>query len=279
MFKIDELLDLFQDEKIRKMLAYSYCLSQEKDKELSDSVFKQFLLLKKMNPNINVILDLTKEKSCFRCNENTIYMNNLSAVTFFHELTHLLSYNYSMFQIPYEYYFLKENFLADPSNKSNIMLILDLCKSKREELVQSLKNRILDRYKNITINEMDIFYQEPYDYQYDLIGNIEDIIDALYDGRSHSYGLVNITDINEIAIKAQKTSGHGCEYFSEKSFQFEEILAEYQTIKLIDPKNEIFFLLKKLLGTEFISFLEHRSNEICGKTPKIEFNNNISKKK
>ncbi len=70
MFKIDDLLGLFPNEKTRKMLVYSYYLSQEKDKEASDSVFEQFLLLKKMNPKINIILDTTKEKSYFNSAEN-----------------------------------------------------------------------------------------------------------------------------------------------------------------------------------------------------------------
>lgn len=91
-FKIDELLDLFPDEKIREILIYSCFLSQEKDKKSSDSVFKQFLLLKKLNPNINIILETTKENSYFSSGENIIYINSLSIETFFHELTHLLSF-------------------------------------------------------------------------------------------------------------------------------------------------------------------------------------------
>lgn len=271
MFQIDELIGLFPDEKIREMLVYSYFLSQEKDKESSDSVFERFLLLKKMNPNINVVLDTTRENSYFNSGENTIYINDLSIETFFHELTHLLSYNYLSFQIPNEYYLFKGKFRANPSNTSLIVQFLDLCKRKKEELFQNINT------KDINDNKIDNVHQEPHSSQLNLICMIEDIVDSLYDGQSFSQGLISIKDNNNIGFKAQKTAGHGCEYFSNNYFQFEEILANYQAIKLTDPKNEIFFLLKNILGTEFISFLEQRSSEICGKIYKIEFNNNISK--
>jgi hypothetical protein len=125
---------------------------------------------------------------------------------------------------------------------------------------------------------MNNIKQEPQSSQFDLICKIEDIIDSIYDGQSFSHGVVSIKDNNSIAIKAQKTAGHGCEYFSNSSFQFEEIIADYQAIKLTDPNNELFILLKNILGTEFITFLEQRCNEICGQISKIEISNNISKK-
>lgn len=278
MFKIEDLLSLFPNEKTREMLVYSYYLSQEKNKGLSDSVFEQLLFLKEQNPDINIILDTTKEKSYFSPTENIIYINNLSIGTFFHELTHLLSYNYLRFQIPNEYYSFKRNFIADPNNKSLIVQFLDLCKRKKAEFFQNYSNESIDNNNITTINEMNNVKQEPQSSQLDLIIQIEDIIDSIYDGQSFSHGVVSIKDNNSIAIKAQKTAGHGCEYFSNSSFQFEEIIADYQAIKLTDPNNELFILLKNILGTEFITFLEQRCNEICGQIFKIEISNNISKK-
>lgn len=274
MFKIDELLDLFSDEKIRKMLVASYRLSQENDKYLSDSVFEQFLLLKKLNPNINVVLDITKEKSCFNPEKDTIYINTLSIGTFFHELTHLLSYYYLSFKMPNEYYLFKENFHANPANTSLIIQFLELCKRKR---VKFLNESVNNEDANRNINENNNANYEQYSNSIDIICKLEDIVDALYDGRSFSQGLVNIDDINSYPVKSKPASGHGCEYFHTTSFQFEEILADYQAIKLTDSKNELFVLLKDILGIKFICFLEQRSNEICGKIPKIELNNSILK--
>ena len=278
MFKIEDLLSLFPNEKIRELLMYSYYLSQEKNKDLSDSVFEQLLLLKIMNPSINIILDSAKERSYFSPTENTIYINNLSIETFFHELTHLLSYDYLKFQIPNEYYSFKRNFIANPDNTSLIVSFLDLC--KRKKFLQRFNNESISDYNIKILNKMDNGQPEPQTSQYDLISMIEDIIDSIYDGQSFSHGLVSIKDNNSIAIKAQKTAGHGCEYFSNSSYQFEEILANYQAIKLTDPNNELFILLKNILGTEFISFLDQRCNEICGqKFINQKFiNNNISKK-
>ena len=279
MFKLEDLLSLFSNEKTREMLVHSYYLSQEKDKELSDSVFEQFLLLKRQDPNINIILDTAKERSYFNPAENVIYINNLSIETFFHELTHLLSYNYLKFKIPDEYYSFKRSFLSNPDNTSLIVQFLDLCKRKKNELF--LSNKRIDINKIVTLSEMNNDEQKlqmPQSSQLNLIGKIEDIIDSIYDGQSFSHGVVYIKDNNSNLIKAQKTAGHGCEYFSNSGYQFEEILANYQAIKLTDPNNELFVLLKSILGTEFITFLDQRCNEICGQIVKIEMDNYISKK-
>ena len=78
MLKIEDLLSLFPNENIKEMLVYSYYLSQEKNKDLSDSVFGQLLLLKSINPSINIILDSAKEKTYISPTENIIYINYLS---------------------------------------------------------------------------------------------------------------------------------------------------------------------------------------------------------
>ena len=276
MLKIEDLLSLFPNEKTKKMLVYSYYLSQEKDKDLSDSVFKRLLLLKSINPSINIILDSAKEKSYFSPTENIIYINNLSIETFFHELTHMLSYNYLKFQIPNEYYSFKRNFMANQDNLSLIVQFLDLCKRKKAEFFQGFSNESVNNYSIKTLNKNSNVQQEPQCSQLNIIQKIEDIVDSIYDGKSFTQGLVSIKDNNNIASKAQKTAGHGCEYFSNSGFQFEEILANYQTIKLTDPNNELFVLLKNILGAEFIFFLDQRCNEICGQISKREINN-ISK--
>ncbi len=276
MLKIEDLLSLFPNENIKEMLVYSYYLSQEKNKDLSDSVFGQLLLLKSINPSINIILDSAKEKSYFSPTENIIYINDLSIEKFFHELTHLLSYNYLRFQIPNEYYSFKRNFMANPDNTSLIVQFLDLCKRKKTEFFQRFSSESIS--ESIKDYKMNNVHQEPQCSQLDLISMIEDIVDSIYDGQSFIQGLASIKDNNTIASKAQKTAGHGFEYFSNSGFQFEEILADYQAIKLTDPNNELFVLLKNILGTEFISFLDQRCNEICGQISKIEMNINISKK-
>ena len=159
--------------------------------------------------------------------------------------------------------------MASQDNTSLIVQFLDLCRRKKTEFFQRFSSESIKDYK------MDNVHQEPQYSQLDLISMIEDIVDSIYDGQSFTQGLASIKDNNTIASKAQKTAGHGCEYFSNSGFQFEEILANYQAIKLTDPNNELFVLLKNILGTEFISFLDQRCNEICGQISKIEMNNNI----
>ena len=66
-------------------------------------------------------------------------------------------------------------------------------------------------------------------------------------------------------FKSKKSSGHGCDYFNKTGFEFEEIIADYQAIKLTDPNNEMFMLLKQILGNNFVSFLDKRCGVINGK--------------
>ena len=279
MFKLDDLLSLFPNENTRIMLVYSYYSAQ--DKELSDSVFEQLLLLKSQNPSINIVLDTSKERSYFSPDENVIYINNLSIETFLHELTHLLSYNYSRFQIPNEYHTFKRDFLSNADNTSLIVQFLDLCKKEKNKIFQSYgdnSDKNIDYYNIKSSNKMIANKQELQTSQLDLISKIEDIIDSIYDGQSFSYGITSIKDNKNVAIKAKKTAGHGCEYFSDSGYQFEEILADYLAIKLTDPNNALFMSLKSILGTEFVTFLDKRCNEICGQISKIEINNYVSKK-
>ncbi len=281
MFKIEDLLSLFPNEKTREMLIYSYNLSQKKNKTLSDSVFERLLLLKEQDPDIDIILDTTKDDpSYYDPAGNTIYIHDLSIEAFFHELTHLLSYNYLRFQVPNEYYSFKINFIKNPDNTNLIVHLLDLCERKKAELsLKFLSKETLNLYNDKTLNKMNNVQQKPQHSQLDLIFLIEDIIDSIFDGQSASHGIVSIRDNETITIKAQKTAGHGCEYFANSSYQFEEILANYLAIKITDPNNEVFNLLKIILGTKFISFLDQRCNEICVQISKTEINNNNIYKK
>ena len=127
MFKTEKLLSLFPDKETKEILLRSYYVSQEKSKDLSDSVFEQLLFLKRTTPKINIILDITKEKSYFSPNDSVIYLNEFSIETFFHELTHLFSYNFSHFQVPNEYYLFKKSFSASSKNTDLMIKFLDLC--------------------------------------------------------------------------------------------------------------------------------------------------------
>ncbi len=263
MFKIEKLLSLFPDEETKNIFLYSYYLSQEKNKDLSNSVFERLLLLKTINPRLNIILDTTKEKSYFRADNNVIYLNNLSIETFFHELTHLLSYNFSYFQVPNEYYLFKNNFSSASKNTDLMIDLLNLCKKTKKHLLHEINSEINDvKSKNIKIMQ-DNIKQEPQSTEFNTITCIEGIIDSIMDGWSHTYGLTYQKENNYIAKKSKKSSGHSYEYFSNTHYQFEEILANYCAIKLTNPNNNLFEILKNIIGNEFVSFLDQRCSEIC----------------
>lgn len=263
MFKIENLLGLFSKDDTKEILSCSYSLLKDKDKDLSDGVFEHLLLLKIANPKINIILDTTKEKSFFDFKENVIYLNNLSIETFFHELTHLFSYNFSHFEVPKEYYLFKNNFTLSTENANLMIKLLNLCKKKKLDFFEQndFEKKLISTINN---NQMENITSVPQSTQFDIIGRIEGIIDAIYDGQSFTQGLCFIKDNNSIAIKSKKASGHGCKYFYDTGYQFEEILADYQAIKLTDPNNDLFALLKEIIGDKFVSFLDQRCREMCG---------------
>lgn len=250
MFKIEELLSLFPNEEIKKLLISSYYLAKEQNNDFANTVFSQLLLLKRLNPHIDIIFIPTKETSCFDYNEDKIYLNELYIPTFFHELTHLFSYHFAYFEMPNEFSYFKNKFLTEKDNTSLIIYLLDLCQKRRMQL---LKKEI-----NFENNELNSTHSP----HISIIEDIEDIIDSIYDGKSSTIGLTTIRNNERLSNKSQKSAGHGCQYFSITKYQFEELLADYQTIKLICPNDELFLLLKKILGEEFVAFLDKRCQEI-----------------
>ena len=151
-----------------------------------------------------------------------------------------------------------------------IISFLNLCKTKKEKILNRELYEINEEINTSSIEN---------DNEYFIISKIEDIIDSLYSGKSHDYGLRSIKDNDSYVEKSEKSSGHGCEYFETTGYEFEEILANYQAIKLISPNNDLFLLLKQILGTSFIEFLEERCKKINGEqVDNLDINNNISKK-
>ena len=141
-----------------------------------------------------------------------------SISTFFHELTHLLDYNYFGFQLLEEYDLFKERFFANPNNSGLIIQFLELWQKKKSNLAMQIINeikmeKIFDIKNNTDLKTTQNNQQYLIINQLDIISLIEDIIDSIYDGRSYSQGLVYIENSNSYPLKAEKTAGHGCEYF------------------------------------------------------------------
>ena len=91
MFKIEELLQLFENNEVKRIILSSYMLSQTTNKELSNKVFEQLFFLKKTYPEIEIKID-RNSTSPSHYYDNAIYLNGcFDEVTFFHELAHLLS--------------------------------------------------------------------------------------------------------------------------------------------------------------------------------------------
>lgn len=276
MFNIDELLYFFDDDNVKKIILSSYLISQRQNSKLSDIVFQQLLFLKRFHPELCIEIDYEKNKpSNYNPQTNRIELNGIfDETTFLHEVIHMFSYQYSQFVIPQEFYNFRNRFLSAPENESIIISFLNLCESLKEKNLKKsssieIQNNINEDLDNTNIeNDCDYF----------IICKIEDIIDSIYSGKSHTQGLIYIKDNNSYPKKSSKSAGHGCEYFEKTGYEFEEIIANYQAIKMIAPNNQLFLLLKQILGDDFVSFLDERCQLIIGQKPQIvENNNNVNK--
>lgn len=276
MFNIVELLDLFGDEKVKKIILSSYLLSQKQNSHLSDLVFQHLFFLKLCYPNLSIEIDYKKDgTSNYNPQTNTIYLNGMfDETTFLHELTHMFSYHYSQFIIPQEFYYFRNYFLSVQENEELVISFLQLCDEAKENIL----NRTSSIETDVNIDkELDDIDTRNGSESF-IICQIEDIIDSLYSGKLHTQGLTHIKDNNSLPQKSSKGAGHGCTYFDETGLEFEEILADYQAIKMIAPNNRLFILLKQILGDSFVSFLDDRCRLINGENIiEIEFDNNINK--
>lgn len=279
MYKnIEELLNLFNDEEVRKIILSSYFLSQEKNIELSNEVFQRLLFLKLTNPSISIKINKTlASTSNYNYFDNTIYLNGgFDEVTFFHELTHLFSRTCFNFDIPQEYNDFKNNFLSSKNNHSLLFSFIKLCKEEKKKNFERLGSRYSLKNSNNKNNE-SIASNASFPIELSIISHLEDIVDAIVGGESRDLGLHYEISENYIIQKNATSAGHGCEYFAIPGNEFEEIIANYQSINLIDPNNELFNILKLILGSEFISFLDNRCQIMNGRKIELENNNNIHK--
>lgn len=284
---LEELLNQFPDKTIQAIISEAYSTSQQQNKLWSDSIFSQFLLLKQIYPNIDIHFDPTKKNSYFSPSENAIYLTYNSSGTFFHELTHLLSYNDgSLYFDSPEYTEFKNNFCIS-RGKDMIVLLEYIDKAiealpTTEKIIEPKYNNLIQLSHSQQNGNKKFIQNSVYAFsmnKLDVFGKIEDIIDAISDGRSETYGLKYVPDPNKIVTKHKRADGHGCEYFGIKGAQLEEIVADWQAINLIDPHNQAFSLLKNLMGERFVSYLDQRCEHLNGISNNyvMDTNNNIHK--
>lgn len=218
------------------------------------------------------------KRSKFVPKNTTIKLSDFNVKTFFHELTHLLSYFCCQFNVPKEYIDFKNKFLSSPENISNLFSLAKLCE---EDILKTILIAFGDISNNniLSTNEMTL---ENFAKNIQIRSNteiIQDMIDALTNGELCDFGLTYTKDLNTNIKKTEKSSGHGCEYFKNINMQFEEIIADYLAISIIDPDNKLFTLFKSVLGDDFVMFLDNRCKLITGSQPEFDYNNDHKQKK
>ena len=282
MFDIEDLLKLFPDEEVKENIYATYYKSQNSNKEMSDAVFQQFYYLKNKYPEMDIKIDSqSDEPANFNSYDFCIYLNgNIDEMVFLHELTHFFSYCYSKYETPKEYYELCDKLLSSKDIISSLVDFIELCRDENIKKFMDFKANFKLEFdiNNIISKDDDLMVIDDSMIFFTLIAMVEDIIDAITRGEANSNGLVYIKDNNHNPKKAHKSSGHGCDYFRENGNCYEEIIANYQAITLMDPDNKLFAILKDILGPDFVSFLDQRLNFINGIEIEKEINNNNFKK-
>ena len=141
VFEINKLLNLFDDEDVKKIILSSYFLSQKKNNELSNVVFEKLYILKVSHSEINVVINKNSNAlSYYNYFDHTIYLNGVfNELTFFHELTHLFSREQFNFSVPVEYENLKKHFLLSKNNYSLLFSFVEVCRKKKLEIIKNLR--------------------------------------------------------------------------------------------------------------------------------------------
>ena len=277
---IEELIKLFDDQEVRKIILSSYYMSQKTNKELSDTIFEKLFILKQTHPNLNIVIDRASTlPSTYKSEENTIYLNGtFNELVFLHELTHMISYEDSSFVLPTEYKKFKTNILQPKDKGSLLFSFINLCKLKRQEILNNTEISVIQNNNYDKNNSNQTNTPSDAEIQLSVLLELEDIVDALVSGESHDLGLHYEIDDNHIVQKSEKSAGHGREYYANTGNEFEEILANYQSIMLLDPNNELFSMLKNILGHEFVEFLDDRCEQMNStKIINKSINNKIDK--
>lgn len=248
---LSKLKNGFPNEKTKEVLTTAYMISQVQNKALSDLFFYNLLVIKEIDPSFNIVIDENSQKSYFDANKNIVCLKDTTFLTFFHELTHAFSFKKNHFITPVEFYSLQERLLNSKHLKAFILFLND---------IQYLKNELINSYNqaihtNIDTNEIR---------KLKIYNAIEDILDAISDGAIVKDGLMSIDAKNQVnSFKLKGTFGHGSDYYQKTNYQFEEILANYLAIKLLEPNDKYFLILQSLIGEEFIKFLDRKICDVC----------------
>lgn len=108
-----------------------------------------------------------------------------------------------------------------------------------EEYFEQQKRIIINQYAD------DIIRSE-----FEVLGAIGDILDAIYEGELHS-GVLQ----NETGEKIKRTAGHGISYYSNPYHGFDEMIANFATIIKLPNSEENLNTLKDMIGEEVFKML------------------------
>ena len=124
-----------------------------------------------------------------------------------------------------------------------------------EEYIKAQKKKFIDEQSSVFMKE-----------EYGNIGNISDIIDAIYEGEFKSNVL-----LDDRGQTINKVAGHGIPYYSCRiEYCFCEIIANYSAIIKSKDCNELLIMLKDIIGDELYNLISDFYNNNI-----IYYNDNV----
>lgn len=251
MENLDNLLNLFSGEsEVQQMLKYWFDYAFRVNEEMAISYLQFLIDLKMSHPNFSIIF--SEKRSCFNGDKEEIVISNFNnnPIGFFHELTHAIHFYKSFFSFPKDFSSLKKALFSSPSFMDNCIQLLNSFKERRLVMKCETDDDICD---------------------YNCLIAMEDIIDALVNGRSMDNGLFYDSNVNYIPKRSDKASGHGASYYVDDTSCFKEIIACFSSLKFSKNRDLYFGLLCNTIGQDMFDLIDNYSSSLSSFKKESDF--------
>lgn len=252
MADLEKLLLLFDDEKVRIMLQDCFNYAFSANSSLATHYLESLINLKRDFPNFSI--DFSDDSSSYfdsLSDRIVISSFNISPIIFFHEVTHAFHFYRAGFGVPSNFSSLKGQLISSSAfSKKSVDLISDFIEKRSS-------------FKFETADDMCDYY---------CLLALEDIIDALTDGKVKDRGLFFETSIDCIPKRSGKAAGHGSSYYTDEIRCFVEILASFSSIKFSKKRDLYFEILCGVIGQEMFDLIsKYADNLFMGSKKKFDF--------
>ncbi len=272
---MEEILQLYRDLGDAEINYLKGALQYLKSVNINEYnlICKILVSIKESHPEFIFYLDNIEGNAVFYRNGEILLDKNISSYSiFFHELGHAMHYFGNGYEIPKKFESLIASLESDPKTPSRCISVIETLQIRKRELSKVIQQKILEN------GNMEGITQFPEYIEFQLITNLEDIIDAFTKGKSHTRGIRYEKDMFTNVEKGPVSSGHGEDYYSNNDNIFLEIIANLTSLKCSGLYDKYIAYLEYCFGEEFVEFLENYYEKIItDNMPKKVNIENISK--